>query len=98
MFNLISNSKWAILFGCLFIMSCSERDIVRERRTKADNIDLQLKTKGYALVGTTPDGKPLYMKVIDLGWNEDRVYFTDSSITTHSTCGKTCPSSVTFLK
>ncbi len=66
--------------------------------TRTDDIDKQIAEKGYAEVGKTPDGQPLYMKQIDTGFGTDNVYFTKDSITATEDCGKNCEKAVTTIR
>lgn len=74
------------------LSACGEPD----QRLKKINHDLN--DKGYAEVGKTPDGQPLYMKTIDLGHSRDRVYFTKDSISAVEDCGKNCEQTITTTR
>lgn len=82
----------------IFLASCdSIREETARQHAMADRrakIDREIEQKGYAVVGTTPDGRPLMMKEIDVGQSiPDRVYFTDSSTMagiSRTSCGKHC--------
>lgn len=69
-------------------VAAEERDLNR--------IQQELVTRGFAQVGTTPSGKPLYMMYVrSSSYISDRVYFSDGSITAREWCGKNCTVSVT---
>lgn len=99
----------ASLVVLLTLTQCSEsiadqqRDLDETARQEARTVDNkriadEILTKGIARVGTTPDGKPLYMKEINNGWSYDRVFFTGTTIGASESCGKNCDTTVTLVK
>ena len=84
------------------LMACDEikQDNIRvaKQMARQKQVDDQITTRGYAEVGKTPNGHPLYMKEVELGGYYDRVYFTENSITAREVCGKLCVKSVTTVQ
>lgn len=101
---------WGHIALCFALTACSRspeslraeaKQVEQDRvwQTEQARITHELDVRGYAQMGTTPDGKPLYMKRVryaDYGW--DRVYFTDDSITANEYCGKNCQTQVTTIR
>lgn len=83
------------LAGCI---SKEEADQEHQQSNENDKIDADMNKQGFTQVGTTPDGKPLYMKEITKGYLNDRVYFTDDTITAHEGCGKNCTKNITTIR
>lgn len=88
-----------ILLATLMLVSCDGPNTPYGRAVaRQAEIDKQIAEKGYAEVGKTPDGQPLYMKKIDTGYGTDNVYFTKDSITATENCGKNCEKAVTTIR
>ena len=84
------------------IGACNKGSLLTDDEIRKSNeekvIDADIAKRGFTQVGTTPDGKPLFMTVINKGWLDDRVYFSDDSITAKENCGKNCTRSITSIR
>lgn len=84
-------SKLWCLVPLLVLGACNN---YTQGKKKLDGINKELNQKGFAVVGKTPDGRPLLMTTVDGGLFQDRVYFAGDSITAVEDCGKSCVKSV----
>lgn len=88
--------KVAAFLALLSLTACDiEGQDYRDADSRESNINKEIQQKGFAVVGKTPDGKPLLMTEVSYGHGSDRVYFAGNSITANENCGKNCEHSIT---
>jgi len=83
-----------LLTGCGLRQEMVDGNAETVRKQALDQkLNREIDQRGYAQVGVLPDGRALYLKEVDIGWDVDRIYFTlDSKIATVAKrdCGKNC--------